>query len=97
MDNKVQKIKIDEDITTKIEALQYEIDTRKDVIAFMIASDMNMETDAFKKYSKELTEFKVQYEEAKRVIEEDYVIPAMEGKKCTWSLDFYTSEVSINY
>ena len=54
MDNKVQKIKIDEDISTKIEALQYEIDTRKDVIAFMIASDMNMETDAFKKYSKEL-------------------------------------------
>ena len=49
MDNKVQKIKIDEDISTKIEALQYEIDTRKDVIAFMIASDMNMETDAFKK------------------------------------------------
>ena len=61
MDNKVQKIKIDEDISTKIEALQYEIDTRKDVIAFMIASDMNMETDAFKKYSKELTEFTVQY------------------------------------
>ena len=47
MDNKVQKIKIDEDISTKIEALQYEIDTRKDVIAFMIASDMNMETDLF--------------------------------------------------
>ena len=35
--------------------------------------------------------------ETKRVIEEDYVIPAMEGKKCTWSLDFSTSEVSINY
>ena len=30
MDNKVQKIKIDEDISTKIEALQYEIDTRKE-------------------------------------------------------------------
>ena len=52
MDNKVQKIKIDEDISTKIEALQYEIDTRKEVIKKKIAYDMNIETDASKKYSK---------------------------------------------
>lgn len=97
MENKVEKISIDENLSNKLEALQYEIDTRKEIIAFMLASDMNMETAAFKKYSKELTEFKVEYEEAKKIIEDDYVIPAMEGKKCSWSLDFSTSEVTVNY
>lgn len=97
MDKQVERIKIDEEITLKIEALQYEIDTRRDIITFMLASDMNTETESFKKYSKELTEFKIQYEEAKKLIEEDYVIPMMEKQKCNWTLDFSTSEITINY
>ena len=77
--------------------LQYENDSRKDVIAFMLASNMNMETDSFKKYSNELVKLKVQYEEAKSCLEKQYIIPKIGSTPCSWTLNFSTCEISLIY
>lgn len=42
-------LKMDEEITNKLEALNYEVNSRKEIIAFMLGSDY-VNSDAFAKY-----------------------------------------------
>ena len=50
-------VKVDEKIRNEVEGLDYEYQSRKDLISYMISNDMKIDTDAFKVYQNELKEF----------------------------------------
>ena len=95
MNTKVIKIE-NEEFVNLIEALHYEVNSRKDLIAYMLNSNMRTDTEAYEKYNREYREFYIQYNEAKNKLEEMYVRTAVENPT-SWNLDFETGEVTIEY
>ena len=93
---KTTVINIDENICNMIEALNYEVDSRKDVISFMLYRDMDMNTSSAKTYMKEYREYFTQYQTLKSELEKKYVLPILkDNEKSTWNLDFETRELTI--
>ena len=95
MNTKIVKIE-NKEFVNLIEALHYEVNSRKDLIAYMLNSNMRTDTEAYEKYNREYREFYIQYNEAKNKLEEMYVRAAVENPM-NWNLDFETGEVTINY
>ena len=85
----------DESVVEYVEGLTYEVDSRKSIIAFMLEHNMDRSTEAFQQYHKEYREYFAELNIAKAQIERDYVLPASNGKKVFWSLDFMTGELTI--
>ena len=88
-------VKIDEGLRDVVEAVDYEYSTRRDAIAFMISNNMDISTDAFKTYQKEMVEFGAQFTKAKSEVEKKYVLPVSQGAKVNWILDYETAELTI--
>lgn len=87
-------IKIDSEICNKIEALQYEVESRKDIITSVIAGTVSMKGDLFEKYHNEYQEFFKQYNKAKQEMTDKYITdPALKNK--AWNLTFNTCELTI--
>ena len=95
MNTKVIKIE-NEEFVNLIEALHYEVNSRKDLIAYMLNSNMRTDTEAYEKYNREYREFYIQYNEAKNKLEEMYVRTVIENPT-SWNLNFETGEVTIEY
>ena len=95
MNTKIIKIE-NEEFVNLIEALHYEVNSRRDLIAYMLNSDMRTDTEAYEKYNKEYREFYIQYNEAKNKLEEIYVRTTVENP-INWNLNFSTGEITINY
>lgn len=87
-------IKIDDETVLKIEQLQYEIESRKDVIAQALSGTINMRNDMFKKYHTEYQEYYKKYNKAKSEMVAKYMKGTeYEGK--AWNLDFESQELTI--
>ena len=80
---------VPEELNNYIEALQYEVNARKDLCAYMI--DHGMEgTDQFNKYHKEYIECFVNYNTAKDELTKMFNISG------AWNLDFETRELTYD-
>ena len=88
---------IDESIRDLIESYDYEYNSRKELISFMIANNMDITTESFKAYQKEMTHFLVKFNTAKEEISKKYVYPIIGDKEATWNLSYPTCELTINY
>lgn len=90
----VKVVKVPNEVSDFIESLDYECKSRQDVIAFMISNNMDIKSDSFKQYQKELSEYTCKFNCAKNQFEKDYVKPDETGAK-KWTLDYNTKEVTI--
>ena len=93
--SKVIKIE-DQDIINLLQRLQYEVESRKEIIGFIISTD-GINSESFKKYEKDYQDFYIQYQEAKAQFEELYVKPAVpDASFINWKLNFERAEVTIS-
>ena len=83
------KIIINEELCTKIELLQYEVNSRKEIITAYLNADI-AKTVAFEEYQKEYTNCFTEYNRAKQEMLNLYNVPT----KSNWSLDFATRELT---
>lgn len=93
----IKTIHIDnQDIIDLLESLQFEVESRKEVIGFLISSN-GINSESFRKYEKEYQEFYIKYQTAKDEFEETYVRPNIseEDGYVSWDLDFQLKEVKI--
>ena len=95
MNEKEIKVTVDEELANYIEGLQYETESRKDLLAFMIGNGYDTNSEAFKAYEKEFQEQFIQYNQAKSELEQKYVYPVTNGVRVNWNLDFGTRELTI--
>lgn len=84
------KIVIDEELCTRIETLQYEVFSRKEIITAYLHMDENESSALFKNYQDEYREYFTAYNKAKQEMLEKYEVPA----GSTWRLDFSTRELT---
>lgn len=94
---KTVTIRIPENVNNHIQAMQFEVESRKDLLAHMINSGVNITSDTFKAYEKEYQEFFVKYNLAKDEMQSTHLVPAVDGKLISWNLDFASCEVVCNY
>lgn len=88
-------VKVTQDWVNRIEALQYEVSARQNILAFMIENGHNMDADNYKRYNGEYLDFFKQLEEAKEEFATEYVYPQTNGKRVAWNLDFKELEVTF--
>ncbi len=90
-----------QEIINLIQSLQYEVESRKNIIKDLMNSDngfMNYNEKTFNKYHKEYVEFFVQYETAKEELQKMYVKEYVDKySSVSWNLDFGTHELTITY
>lgn len=84
METKTEKIVIDEEVCNYIESLQYDVNARQSIIAYMIANGFDTTSENFKSYQKEFCDCKIKYDTAKEELSRQYLI---KGK---WNFDFET-------
>lgn len=87
----VTMVKIDETLCKRIEAIQFEVNARKDLLAFMMDGRLTIDSEQFEKYHDEYIQYHVEYEKAKQELQDKYV---PDGSK-RWELDFSSCEVKI--
>lgn len=87
----MQTIIVDEALCLKIEALQYEVESRKDVIAQILSGGFSINGTQFAQYQEEYKNFFIQYNKAKQELVNTYNI----GENKSWNLNFGTRELTI--
>lgn len=85
------KIIIRDELCNKIEALQYEVESRKDVIAQIVAGSLVMKKESFDAYQNEYKQFFIQYNKAKQEMLDEYNV----SNDAMWSLDFNSKELTV--
>lgn len=93
MDNKQVIVDIPEKLTDYIESLHYEVESRKNLIAFALDHDLSSSA-SFNKYEDEYKDFFIEYETAKEDMQQRYVIQDYPNFK-SWNLDFNKSQLII--
>lgn len=83
---------IDEELNDKIRYLQYEYESRKDIISYMISSGIDISNERFTRYQDEATEWFIQYNEAKKEMLDKYVGKSYKG---SWNLDFDSATLTL--
>lgn len=92
MKEKIEVV-IPEKMSDYIEGLMYEVNARKNLVAFCIERGMDLEGEVFQRYHKEYVDFTAEYEMAKKEMADTYVVP--EYPNCNWQLDFATHTLTI--
>lgn len=95
--SKVQIVKIPEEVRDKIQMLQYEYDSKKELLTHMINAGVNIENEAFKTYESEYQKVFVNYNNAKQDMQTKYLEPAVPGKLLKWNLNFFNAEATCEY
>ena len=88
---------IPEEIRNKIQALQYEVESRKDLLTYMAANGTDIHSEAFTSYHQDYQDFYVQYQAAKDELQNTILAPTVPGKLNHWDLDFASCKVVCVY
>ena len=90
-------IKIETALRDYIQALHYEVESRKSLLVFAMERGL-IGTEAFEKYHDEYKEHFIMYKHAKSNLEEVYIKPIIrDDQHVDWELDFYESEIIIKF
>ena len=92
-------IKIDKDICNLIETLHYEVNAAMDLMAYMLSSGMDTNTDSFKKYQKDYIDCHAKYNLAKEEMEKMYIksIEQQVKRQIKWNLSFDTEILTLEW
>ena len=86
---------VTQDWVNKIEGLQYEVNSRRELMQHMIESGVDFESTGYKRYQAEYLNFYKLLEEAKEEFANEYVYPETKGERVFWNLDFKKLEVTF--
>ena len=89
-------ITIPEERTVEVQKADVERSARRDIIVYLMEHpEINVDENRRAEYQKEYDEKYLAFEQAKSRIEQDFVIPAINGKASSWNLNYSTSEITI--
>lgn len=87
------EIKVSESDANRLEAIHYEMQARRQVLALCIDQGIDPQNETFRRYQEEYISFLAQWEKAKAELERDYLesIPGLRR----WSLDWNKRIVTV--
>ena len=96
----IKEITVDQELTNYIERLSREVEGTKEIIAFMLENNKNVNTEAFKSYKKEFDATKAEFDLAREDVQKKYVPQALidaDGDNTSWELDYGTAIIKVKY
>ncbi len=90
-------INVPQETVNEIQGLQYECESRKGLLAFMLDKGGSVESEGFREYHREYTDFNARYEQAKEDMQKTVLEPQVPGRLLTWKLDFASGEAECEY
>ena len=95
MDN-VITITIPDEARDAVQKADIEQASRRNIITYILGhDDIQVSESLFAKYQEEYDQKLLAFENAKRQLEENYILPAVDNKKNTWALDYNTCKIKI--
>lgn len=94
----MQTIILPDDVVTKLERLQYEVDARRGLIEFLLGKNYDLNSGSFKIYHEEYVKKHVEFEQYKDYITKTFVEPNVSSDalaETTWNVDFVTKELTF--
>lgn len=92
----IKEIIIPEELRTRVQRANVERDSRRDILLYIMShDDIDISEERIARYQKEYDEKYLEFEQAKSIIEKEYVMPTTDGKALNWSLNYHTCVVSI--
>lgn len=91
----IKTITVPEEVRNITQKANVERDARRDILLYIMQNDINIPEERIARYQKEYDEKYLEFEQAKSIIEKDYVKPATNGKALNWSLNYSNCVVSI--
>lgn len=85
----------DSPIIQELETTNYEVNSRMNVISYMLANNMNVSSDMSRQYQREYMEFYIKYQTLKDKFYREQVLPELDKEYERWSLDFATGTVTL--
>ena len=95
---KTKVFEVPDNLVNAVEAYQYEVNARLNVISYMLSNNMNLNTDSFRTYQDQLVEFEEKYELAKLEVEHAVVTSFLNEngiRNANWNLDFTEKRLTI--
>jgi len=80
----------------KLQALNVELDARKAIISEFLKSGVNVTTPAFKAYEEAYFKVFMEFEQAKREVEKNYVLGELtDDVTANWEVNYDKCEITI--
>lgn len=98
MDKKTYQREIPEEVVAMIQRLQYDYNSKKDVIATLIATENDpaiFEGEVFKHYQNQMAQAQAELEIAKGEFEKAWLPDEFKDTSCRWNLDFATNKLIV--
>lgn len=93
---KIYKYEVNQETVNMIQALHYEVATRKEIINFILSQpNISLNKDLFDQYHKELVEFTAKYDTAKNELQKACIPEALRKHQINWNLDFTDNELVV--
>lgn len=80
----------------RIQALQYECDSRQDLLTYMLDRGA-ADSEGFQAYHREYTKLHAEYERAKEEMQKNVLEPQIDGTLTKWNLDFASGEAVCEF
>lgn len=91
----IKTITVPEEIRNKAQKANIERDARRDILLYIMQNNLDIPEERIARYQKEYDEKYFEFEQVKQIIENEYVMPATNGKALNWSLNYHDCVVSI--
>jgi len=92
-------IKIEENLLNYLEALMYECDRTKEIVAYMLGNNYDVSSKAFQQWDKDNQKAYIKFAHAKDKVTNEiipHLLPAVKDKAFTWNADFYGKQVIVD-
>lgn len=98
--NKTINIAVNQNLLSYIEGKLYEKNSRRDLLAYALSMNMDLNTDSFKQYQKELEDCSREYDIAVKNMLEDYLKPELKKQNIEvfqFNVNFEKGVAEISY
>lgn len=85
----------DSPIIQELEVTNYEVNSRMNIISYMLSNNMNVGSDMAREYQREYMEFFIKYQTLKDKFYREQVLPKLDKAYDRWNLDFATGTVTL--
>lgn len=92
----IKNITVPHDVVANIQQLNVEVESRKELLAFMISHNFDITTESFINYQNEYANYYAKFDAAKVAFEREYVRTTIENP-ISWDLNYRTCEAMITY
>lgn len=91
-----KEIKVNEEIVLNLQRLCAEVDSKKELLSFMIDRGFSLDNERFKEYQEQYREDYFSYEQAKKIFQKEFLEKEF-GKEnlVRWNLDFDTNICNV--